>query len=164
MTDERTSASEVVLDDWKPQPFKERKSQNLNFGDYFMRGIMHLVVGTSGGWVAGWSLDKLLQNKGSQHTTFAYWGAFIGALVGSFSSWERREKFDLEINRVYEEYKDLPGLRRTNDEVQADNAILKRIVEHQREKLEGPKPQIAAHGSQRDGVVDDAHDLTKQLS
>lgn len=149
-------------DAWRPQPFAERKSQNLTFGDYFNRALFHVLAGGASGTAIGWSVDKLVKNPLHNVASFKYWGGLIGALVGGYFGWKRVEKSQLEFNDVYNDYRDLPGLRPTNAELVADNALLKRVASHQRERMgDAPVPLVTKDGRARDGLVSTAENLHK---
>lgn len=141
-------------DEWRPQPYAERKSQHLNFGDFFMRGLFKMLVGTAAGTGLGMLADKMRGHQGQ--FGLAYWGGLIGAVTGGYFTWRRNEQAMLKIDEVYKLYKDLPELHRSNEELAADNALLKRMVEHQREQL-GERPAAQTAGTiQRDGAVSES--------
>jgi hypothetical protein len=151
------AATESSSENWQPQPYAERKSQHVTFGDYFQRALFHLFVGGISGTAIGWGIDILRQRRHAQGvTSFKYWGGLVGAMVGGFFSWQREEKAKLEVDQVLKEYRDLPGLLPSNDALIEDNKILKRIVEHQRQKSEATPASKVGGEHQYQGKLSDA--------
>lgn len=146
-------------ENWEPVPYTERKSQNLAFSDYFKRVLFHLLVGGASGSAAGWAIDRARSQNHVNHgfTSFKYWGGVIGFFVGGYFNWKPYEAMRLQTEQVLQEYKDLPGLLQTNNELAHDNAILKRITAHQRDELQHPqKNEIRTNEAELHGAVTSA--------
>lgn len=133
---------------WQPQPFAARKSQHVSFGDYFMRGVFRILVGGTSGWAVGKMIDKVRGTGGNLYTNI---GIIVGSTIGSYFTWQRTEKFEQEIAQLHEQFNEVPGLRRTDEEVSADNGMLKRMAEFQKEKLASSQVQTA--NATHDGVL-----------
>lgn len=129
---------------WVPQPYAERKSQHVTFGDYVGRALFKLVAGGTAGWAVGAMIDRMRDVKRKGGVRVAGITSMIGAMVGSYFTWQRAEKSMLEVDTVYTNYRDLPGLRQTNDELERDNALLKRMAAHQQAQLGLPATQASA--------------------
>lgn len=131
---------------WRPQPYAERKSQNLNPLDYAVRGLFRIVFGGSSGWAIGKAIDSV-----SHTNRYSGIGLWVGGILGSFLTWQRGEKYDQQVAALHEQFKEIPGLRRSNEELAADNAILKQMIAHQQQTLAGS--QVSASSVQHDGAV-----------
>lgn len=118
------------MDEWQPMPYAQRPSQNLGVYDWLKAGILHLMLGGAAGGAIGYTLEQVTGKKGLKET-----GALMGALVGAYRSWRRQEAKVLQVDSIYETFKDVQELRQTNEQVKDDNAVLQLIADHQREKL-----------------------------
>jgi|GEM_PF-6395934 len=133
---------------WQPQPFAARKSQHVSFGDYFMRGVFRILVGGTSGWAVGKMIDKVRGTGGNLYTNI---GIIVGSSIGSYFTWQRTEKFEQEIAQLHEQFNEVPGLRRTDEEVSADNGMLKRMANYQKEKL--ASTHVQANSIEHNGAV-----------
>ncbi len=136
---------------WQPQPFAERKSQHITFGDYFNRTLLKLLVGSALGGAIGWCIDRTLKIQHHGIEPFKWLGGAVGGFIGGYMTWRRNEAPLLQFDQLYQDYHDVPGLLPTNQELATDNALLKRVVAHQREQL--PKSQINVAERVNNGTV-----------
>lgn len=130
---------------WQPTPYAARASQHVGVMDYLKRGIFKLLMGGATGAAIGMAIDRL---RGNSSSKFAQIGGIIGSTIGGYFAWRRQEETTLAIDEVLQDYTKVPGLMRTNEEVAQDNAILTKIVEHQREKL-GHQPAVKVEGADK---------------
>lgn len=153
-----------ILDEWKPKPFAERKSQHITFRDYFNRFLFRTLVGSASGTAIGWGIDILRASKISSvnhgFTSFKWLGGLVGGMVGGYFNWRRNEAPLIQLDQVYRQYRDLPGLSLSNAELSDDNAVLKRILEHQYKSANNtPRSLINANPLVHEGFVHPLHSL-----
>ncbi|MDX2095128.1 MAG: hypothetical protein SFW64_04230 [Alphaproteobacteria bacterium] len=163
MKDDVSEALEVP-GEYRLMPFAERKSQNLTFLNYFKHILLHLLVGGLSGSTIGWAIDTWRVNKTNHLNdgfgSFKWWGGLLGALAGGFINWRRNEAMQLQTAQVLRDYRDLPGLLISNEDLAKDNRVLTHIVEYQRTKLSNvPENRISTDTQKHMGSLDEAPQL-----
>lgn len=154
-------ATHAAQQEWKPTPYAQRASQNLNFFGYVKDSLLRLVFGVTAGSFAGTMLGKALKFDKAGQNAMSLAGMVTGIFVSDFRRWQKAEAKRDDVAGIYQEYKSVDGLRTTNTELAADNALLKRMVEHQRGQL-GEQPGAVTQGKiQRDGVAAE-HEASRQ--
>ena len=152
MGDQPTRAS-APLDDWSPTPYAQRPSQNLTFWGFLKERVIHLVFGAGAGAFAGNQAAKLLKLGTIKQQSMEIAGALLGTIAMGFRGWEKQEGRHLSANEVYEAYKTLPGLYRSNEEIAADNAMLKQMIAFEKTREASPQKHISAALALHDGMV-----------
>ena len=81
-------------------------------------------------------------------------------MVGGYFNWRRNETHLIQLDQVYRQYQDLPGLLLSNAELSDDNAVLKRIIEYQYKSANNtPRSQINGNPQGHEGLVHPVHRL-----
>jgi F0F1-type ATP synthase assembly protein I len=136
-----------ALDEWTPEPFAQRKSQNLGQGDFLKAGILHLIFGGAGGALLGHLTGKALKFNPYSVILTRQIGTLIGVSITAFHIWQKKEAQALDVHDTLKQYKDFEDFTPTNEQLTQDNQMLKRITAHQQHKIEahnGASPHIQA--------------------
>lgn len=148
---------------YQPTPFKQRPSQKITAWDYtrkvvpiFLLPIALGVVGLFVGRqikpdVSEASLKKdaeksLLEQMifgrsrlqaladGNYGNVFKNQGFVLGSMISAFLAWRRGEKKRLEVAEVVESVKDIAPLHQTNEDIEKDNQLVKKMIAFEQEK------------------------------
>ncbi len=158
---------------YQPKPYNERPSQNIKVNGYLKYvGIVLLpLIGNVVGYLVGKQISSTPQanslggidkdslsafGKYQEFLTnflgpsthkgkiFALWGGKIGLAVSAFLLWQQKEKKHLEVADTVHSVKEIAHLHQTNDDLQLDNKVVKKLIEHQREKQSSFGERVAA--------------------
>jgi|GEM_PF-5642689 len=121
---------------FQPVPFAARPSQQLGTMDAVWAMAKFILI-TKIGAVGGWMLAKALKMP-QQATNFATLGATAGGVVEGYQHWSKEEAVKVGADQIYKEFKSLHDVRLTDDDLAADNALLRRMVEQQKAMMGQP--------------------------
>ena len=148
---------------YQPKPYKDRPSQNIKVNGYLKYvGIVLLpLIGNAIGYLVGKQipskpqasplaaldgdtlsifekyqnfLTSFLGPSPHKGKIFGVWGAKIGVAVSAFLLWQQKEKKHLEVGDTVQSVKEIAHLHQTNEDLELDNKVVKKMIEHQREK------------------------------
>lgn len=148
MDNNSQSLQQMNAQEWSPEPFAARKSQNIGHADFLKAGVLHAVLGAVGGGFVGYVVAKTLRLSNSAASLVKTAGVIIGTFSTSFRLWRKQENAALNVHETLQQYKQFDDITPRNEYLAEDNAILHRIVAHQREQLQAPTTHIQAKSSE----------------
>lgn len=131
-----TSENGLDLQPFQPVPFEKRASQQLGTLDAVWAMAKFILI-TKIGAVAGWGLAKALKRP-DQAVNLATLGGSMGGLVEGYQHWSKEEAVKVGVDQIYREFQSLHDVRPTNEELAADNQLLRRMVEQQQAMMGQP--------------------------
>lgn len=135
--------------------YAERPSQHLGFRDFLKEKLIRILIGSGAGAFVGSQSAKFWGFSAASRQWMSIVGAAIGSQIAGFRNWRRNETRHLSVDQVYDDYRHLPGLRRSNEEITSDNALLKQMIAFEQEKaLPAPAKHITAATTHHDGRIE----------
>lgn len=156
---------------YQPVPFEQRPSQTLGAWDYLRkRGFIFILPFLVGG--AGWAVGKTIKAErnlpalpenasflqqfthgvklkaameGDYGSALLGRGLALGGFITAFLAWRQEEKKRLEVGDVVASVKDVANLHRSNEDIEKDNALVKKMIAFEREKQARLGAQDAPH-------------------
>jgi len=129
-------------------PLNQRLSKNIDVWHYVKEigpAAAAIVVGMGANY---------LQNRaapGSAKARTLGIVSMVALAISPFLVWRKKEKENLGINDLYENYKDARALRMDNAAIAHDNAVLKDMIAYEERQMESPKhvQEILTHGPKK---------------
>lgn len=144
---------------YQPIPYEERPSQKVTWGDYLRKhvSLLLLPIALAGvGYMVGKNIkmtpisEETKKSGGILHAyqtymqmqfgsenkgqLFAAYGSKIGVIISAFLAWKKKEQKRLEVSDVVESVKEIAPLHQTNEDLEKDNALVKKMIAFEQEK------------------------------
>ena len=144
------------MDRYQLTPLKDRPSQKIGVQDY-VKAVVPLVLVPAVGTVLGWLAakhhagvnrlgvylmghSKDIPNAGKIGA--ASLGLKIGAIWSVFKIWQHSREQQIGVQDIYQKLQAIEPLHTTNEQLEADNRVLQKMIAHEHGKR---LPEAAQH-------------------